>query len=206
MDFSLEELLDLLRGGFTLEEYQYLNQLINHRTIIFNEEVSESIVEKVYLPLKEFENDSDTSPITLIINSIGGSVADGFFLAQYLTNYQKPLTILVCGYAASMSTVILAAGGKNDKITRKCYPCSYGLIHDGNITMAAGTEAKSASDVMAFNDKVDRDIRDFIIANTNITEELYDSKARHQWFLSAQEMLELNLIDEIIGTDVKSND
>ena len=51
---------------------------------------------------------------------------------------------------------------------------------------------------MAFNNKVDEDIRNFIISNTNITEELYDSKARKQWFISAEEALELNLIDEIM--------
>ena len=60
---------------------------------------------------------------------------------------------------------------------------------------------------MAFNKRVDAEVRQFIIDNTDITAELYDSKVRHQWFLSAQEMLDLNLIDEIIGyTDVKNND
>ena len=39
---------------------------------------------------------------------------------------------------------------------------------------------------------------EFIITNTNITEELYDSKARKQWFISAEEALELNLIDKIM--------
>ena len=52
---------------------------------------------------------------------------------------------------------------------------------------------------MAFNDSVDTQIRDFFIANTNITEEQYESKSRHQWFLNSKEMLELNLIDNIYG-------
>ena len=51
---------------------------------------------------------------------------------------------------------------------------------------------------MAFNNLVDENIRKFIITNTNITEELYDSKARKQWFISAEEALELNLIDKIM--------
>ena len=54
---------------------------------------------------------------------------------------------------------------------------------------------------MAFNDKVDNKIKEFFIANTNITSEQYDAQARHQWFLSAEEMKEANLIDEIIGCD-----
>ena len=51
---------------------------------------------------------------------------------------------------------------------------------------------------MAFNNKVDEDIRQFILDNTNITPELYDSKARQQWFISAQEAKELNLIDVVM--------
>ena len=54
---------------------------------------------------------------------------------------------------------------------------------------------------MAFNEQVDNDIRNFILENTNITAEQYDSKTRHQWFLSAKEMKDLNLIDVIIGSD-----
>ena len=34
--------------------YQYFNHYKNHRTIIFNRAVDESIVETVILPLKEF--------------------------------------------------------------------------------------------------------------------------------------------------------
>ena len=52
---------------------------------------------------------------------------------------------------------------------------------------------------MAFNDKVDRQIKDFFIQNTNITEEQYNSHIRHQWFLDANEMLESGLIDRIYG-------
>jgi ATP-dependent Clp protease protease subunit len=156
------------------------------------------VVEKVFLPLRDFEKDSSTEPVTLILNSSGGSVSDGFFLAHYLAHYSKPLNIIITGYAASMAAVILAGGGKNENIIRSCFPCTYGLIHDGYVALAA-SETKTANDIMAFNDSMDKQIRQFFIDNTNITEEMYDSKSRHQWFLSAQEMLDLGLVDRIIG-------
>ena len=158
----------------------------------------EEVVEKVYLPLRDFERDSSTEPVTIILNSNGGSVTDGFFLAHYLTHYKKKLNIIVTGYAASMATTILAAGGHNDNITRYCYPSSFGLIHDGYVALSA-SESKTASDIMTFNDSIDRELRQFILDNTNITAEQFDSKTRHQWFLNAKEMKELNLIDVIIG-------
>lgn len=73
--------------------------------------------------------------MTLILNSIGGTVSDGFFLAHYIANYKKKLNIIVTGCAASMAAVILCGGGKNENVTRYCYPSSYALIHDGYVTL-----------------------------------------------------------------------
>lgn len=196
---DIEELFgDVEKYGFDAATYQYFHQLFDNRTILFNDDVHEDVVEKVFLPLRDFEKDSSTEPVTLILNSSGGSVSDGFFLAHYLAHYSKPLNIIVTGYAASMAAVILASGGKNENVIRSCFPCTYGLIHDGYVALAA-SETKTANDIMAFNDSMDKQIRQFFIDNTNITEEMYDSKSRHQWFLSAQEMLDLGLVDRIIG-------
>lgn len=196
---DLDELLTNMQNfGFDPATYQYFNQLLNHRTIIFNCDVQEDLIEKVYIPLRDFEMDDSMEPITIIMNSSGGSVSDGFFLAHYISQYSKPLNIIVPGYACSMAAVILAGGGKNENVIRSCFPCSYALIHDGYVALAA-QETKTANDIMAFNDNVDRQIRQFFVDNTNITEEEYDSHTRHQWFLRADEMLEAGLIDRIYG-------
>ena len=196
---TLDELFNAVQTqGFDPASYQYFNQLINHRTIVFNAEVAEDIVEKVYIPLRDFEEDDSMEPVTIIMNSEGGSVSDGFFLAHYIAQYSKPLNIIVPGYACSMAAVLLAGGGKNENVIRSCFPCSYALIHDGYVALAA-QETKTANDIMAFNDNVDKKIREFFINNTNITEEEYDSHTRHQWFLTADEMLKAGLIDRIYG-------
>ena len=197
---SLDFLSALTETGLNTVDYQYFHQLFDNRTVIFNQEIQENIVECVYLPLRDFEKDDISAPVTLILNSPGGSVSDGFFLAHYLKGYSKPLNIIVTGYAASMSAVILCAGFNNNNIKRICYPSSYALIHDGYVALTA-SESKTAADIMAFNDEVDKQIRQFILDNSKITPELYDSKTRHQWFLSSSEMKELGLVDEIIGSE-----
>ena len=202
---ELEELLSGILEKLNVTDldpvmYQYYNQLLHHRTIILNDDISEHIIEYVYLPLKAFEEDDSMEPVTLILNSSGGSVSDGFFLAYYLSQYSKPLNIQVLGYACSMATVLLASGGKNENIIRSCYPCSYVLIHDGYVALAAA-EAKTANDIMNFNNEIDQRIRQFFIDNTNLTAEEYDTHARKQWFLFAEEMKEKNLMDKIIGVD-----
>ena len=198
---DIDSLFDLFgKFEFNPSIYQYFHQLLDKRTVLFNADVDEDIVESVYLPLKEFEQDDSDEPITLILNSSGGSVSDGFFLAHYIAQYKKPLNIIVPGYAASMAAVILAGGGKNDNVTRYCFPSTYALIHDGYIAISP-SESKTAGDIMAFNDEKDREIRQFIIDNTDITPEEYDAQARHQWFLNAKKMREKNMIDKIYGVD-----
>ena len=177
--------------------YQYFNQLLKKRTIVLNAEIDESILETVVLPLKDFEQDDSFEPVTLILNTPGGSVADGLMLCNVIDNYKIPLEIIVPSYACSMGTIILCSGNKNPNVIKKAYPFSFALFHSGQTYV--GGESTSVEDVMNFNKSVDNKIRDYIVANTNITEELYDAHHRKQWYISAEEMLEYGLINEIIG-------
>ena len=47
-------------NGWDPETYQYFNQLLNHRTVVFNTLISDSIVERVYLPLKTLKKIAQT--------------------------------------------------------------------------------------------------------------------------------------------------
>lgn len=182
--------------------YQYFNQYKNHRTIVFNRGVDESIVESVILPLKEYEEDDSNAPVKLILSTAGGSVADGLILCNIIDNYTKPLEIYVYGYACSMGTVILCSGNNNPNVTKYCYPFSFGLFHAGY--SAVEGESLSVEDQMAFNKKTDNRIRDYVVANTNITVEEYKANERRQWYLDAQEMKEKGLIDIIIGDEANN--
>lgn len=192
--------INCVESEINLFNYQYFNSLMNNRTILFNGDITDTIVEKVYLPLKNFEEDDSCAPVTLILHSSGGSVSDSFFLANYIEHYKKPLNVVVLGYAASMATVLLVAGANNPNVTRWCYKESYALIHDGYVALGA-SEAGTAQDIMAFNQTIDDHIRDFILSHTKITEDQYTKKGRHQWFIFSEEMKELGLIDKIYGVD-----
>lgn len=180
--------------------YQYFNNLLRHKTIILNAEIDENILETVVMPLKEFETFNGDTPVKLILNTPGGSVADGLMLCNVIDHYTKPLEIVVPSYACSMGTVILCAGNKNPNVIKKCYPFSFGLFHSGQTIV--GGETTTVDDIVDFNRAVNAQIREYVIQNTNISPELYDSHYRKQWYLTAQEMLEYKLVDEIIGSEV----
>ena len=179
--------------------YQYFNHYKNHRTIIFNRAVDENIVEMVILPLLEYERDDSNEPVKLILSTVGGSVSDGLILCNIIDNYKKPLKIYVYGYACSMGTIILCAGNKNPNVKKYCYPFSFGLFHAGYSAIEG--ESLSVEDQIEFNKKTDSTIRNYVVSNTNITEEEYKHNERRQWYLNAREMKEKGLIDIIIGED-----
>lgn len=197
----LEDLTALLdTSSIDPATYQYFNKLENERTIIFNQEVDDRIVERVAIPLMDFEKDSSQDPVTLIFATVGGSISDGFVLCNIIDQYKKPLNIIVLGYAASMGTIMLAAGAKNPNVTRKCYPFSYALLHAGSTAFSG--ETLSVEDTMEFNKKIDQKVRKFIISHTNVSEEEYTQHERKQWFFDAEDMLKYGFVDEIIGKEV----
>lgn len=192
---DLTALLDI--NSIDPATYQYFTKLQKERTIIFNQEIDERIFEQVALPLLDFEKDDSNAPVTLIMATVGGSISDGFVLCNIIDNYTKPLNIIILGYAASMGTIMLAAGAHNPNVTRKCYPFSYALLHAGSAAFSG--EALSVQDTLEFNKKIDDKVRKFIISHTNITEDEYSQHERKQWFLDAEDMLKYGFVDEIIG-------
>lgn len=179
--------------------YQYFKKLENERTIIFNQEMDERVVERVAIPLLDFEKDSNSDPVTVIFATVGGSISDSFILCNIIDNYKKPLNIIVLGYAASMGTILLAAGSHNPNVTRKCYPFTYALLHAGSTAFSG--ESLTVQDTLEFNKRVDEKVKQFILSHTNISEEEYNQHERKQWFLDADDMLKYGFVDEIIGKE-----
>lgn len=196
------EFLDIVKEYSDLDivNYEYFNQRFNHRTIVLNAEIDENILEAVVMPLKEFEKDDSDEPITLILNTPGGSVADGMMLCSVIDHYSKKLNIFVPAYACSMGTIILCSGNNNPNITKKCFPFTFALFHSGEEYLSG--EAHSVRDRQNFNEEIDKRIRNYVIKNTKIPAELYDSHYRDQWYLNAHELVEYGMINEIIGGDI----
>lgn len=176
--------------------YQYFNNLLNHRTIVFNSEVDDTILESIMLPLMNFEKDDSDEPITLIINTDGGDVINSMPLLNIIDNYKKRLNI-ICFHAFSMGANIMCAGKHNPNVKKYCYPYSYLLFHNGQSAVAA--EARTVEDFINFYKKLDENIGNYIVSHTNIPKEEYETFDRKQVFLDSKKMLLYGIVDEIIG-------
>ena len=177
------------------DEYQYYRGLKSRRLII-NGEISDQILERITLPLLEMDRDGTGKPIEIIVNTVGGDVYSGFCLVDIIDQIHTPTTIHIMGMAASMGLFIAIAGKNNPNVHTVCHPFSVGLLHSGSQYME-GT-AHAVKDTFNFSQHYEDKIKDYILSHSKIDEDLYEKVERKEYWMDAQEMLRLGIVDEIL--------
>ena len=194
IDAVLEELLES-PTSIAPREYQYYLGLTKRR-LIFNDTVTNDIVEKLIIPLIDMDEDGTGEPIEIIMCSPGGSTFDGLIFCDVIDRLKTPTTIKVMGYAYSMGGIFLSAGSKNPHVTKVCYPFSTALLHGGD-TLLQGN-SYSVKDTFEFHKRIDHRIKEYILSNTKITAEEYEKMERSEWYMDSETMLEKGLVDKIL--------
>lgn len=195
-NFEMDEAFTGMKKSPTFSEYIHWQEL-KDRILVINDGIDDLVVEEFIMPIikwnkeDEGKNSEDRKPITIYLNTPGGDIFSGLILAEVIKKSVTPVHIVVFAYAASMGSVLLVSGHK-----RQAYEFSNVLIHDGN-TGISGSSNK-VKDHMKYIEKKNEQIKKFIIGNSKITEERYDSMADREWWITAEEALELGIIDEII--------
>lgn len=186
-------------------EYPYSTSIYSHhqyyemlkkRTIVFNDSMDDFTVEYGIVPLLEMAKTK--GPIHILLQTPGGPLfSGGMVMCDILDNIEVPVTITVLGQAFSMGMYLLMAGYNNPNVTKRAYKHSVGLLHGGDVNIC-GT-ASQTKDFMEFNDHYEEKLKQYVLSHSRITEEEYDKKWHKELFLTADQMLELGIIDEIIG-------
>lgn len=100
---------------------------LRDRKIFLIGEVNDESCNKLIKELMYMEGENSTSPITLYINSPGGSVSSGLAVYDTIRLMKSPVRAVVTGIAASMGSIILLACEKEN---RYMLPSSKIMIHD----------------------------------------------------------------------------
>ena len=175
--------------------YQYYKNLKN-RKIIINEEIGDNLLETATLPFIEMDNDGTGNPIEIIISTVGGEIYSGFNLVDQIENAKSPVTIHIMSMAASMGFLIAMAGKNNPNVKTVCHPFSVGLLHSGSQYMEGSAHA--VKDTFDFSQHYEEKIKNYILTHTKIDENLYEKIERKEYWMDADEMKRLGVVDEII--------
>lgn len=197
MDITLEELLAMLKPTGMPDPvlYQYYRNLLN-RKIVINEQIGDGLLETAILPFIEMDNDGTGEPIEIIISTVGGEIYNGFNLVDQIEKAKSPVTIHIMAMAASMGFLIAMAGKNNPNVKTVCHPFSVGLLHSGSQYMSGSAHA--VKDTFDFSQHYEEKIKEYILSHTKIDEQLYDKVERKEYWMDADEMVRLGIVDEII--------
>lgn len=176
-------------------EVQYL-KMLKERKILYNEDCSSNIIEMVLLPLQQLANDGSNAPIEIVLNTDGGEYFEVLVLCNFIETIKCPLTITILGKACSAGIYLAMAGKNNPQVTRRCYPFSIGLLH-GGYQQIAGTLTQHI-DQVDFTKEYEKQIKAYVLCNSNIASELYDTMYRNDWYFNASALLEKGIVDYII--------
>jgi ATP-dependent Clp protease protease subunit len=138
--------------------------------------------------------DNPNKPITMYINSPGGSVYDGMSIYDVMNFVSCPVGTTCCGTAASMGAVLLAAGEKGK---RNALPHSQIMLH----APSGGTGRATAPDFRIAAAEMEKceNMLYTVLANDMGKDFEYVKKIcdRDHW-LTPEEAVSEGVIDEII--------
>ena len=137
--------------------------------------------------------DIEMPHIQVLLSTYGGSVYDGLALYDAIKASKTKVDVIIGGKSMSMGTIIMLGSE-----TRKAYRNTTFMIHE----MTSGYLGKLADleNDLGESKRLQKILWDIITSETKITQKQLDDiyEKKKDWYLSAEEALELGLITEII--------
>lgn len=133
----------------------------------------------------------DRQPIKIYIDSGGGDLCATLTMIDAIKMSKTPVWTINVGAAYSGGFFSFIAGHK-----RFAYPHSTFLYHEGS-TQYGGDAGKFRNLAEFYTKKQLPMLKDITLKYTNISDELYEEKKRDDWWITADEALELGICDVI---------
>ncbi len=140
----------------------------------------------------ELKEKDSGKPITVSINSPGGSVFDGVAIYSLLAERRERVKVEVYGIAASIASVIALSG-----IELVMRDGSFFMIHDPwSLTMGDATEHRKTADIL---DKIGGQIMDIYRQHTYMTDEELDQAMKEETWYTSKEAVEMGFAVRVEG-------
>ena len=164
------------------------------RNILITGEINDELALRVMLLLRDLDNENH-DPITLYINSPGGSVSAGLTIVDNMRLVKSPVYTLCYGMAASMGAVIFASGEKGH---RYCLKHSEVMIHQPWRTLESAYK-QSDLEIVSAHMRRTREALEQVLADAagKTIEEMHAACEKDNW-LTAEDAVSMGLADKIL--------
>ena len=170
-----------------------LKMMLKSRSILCSEVVTDRLARKVHSQLILMQQEDEKTPITVYINSPGGSADSGFAIYDAIRFFKPPVRTVVNGLCASAAVMIYLAAPKDRRYST---PNSRFLLHQPS-TMAMGSASDiriSAEEIVKLRERYN----EIVAAETGKKADQVTEDADRDFWLSPEDAAKYGLVGKII--------
>src|SRR6218665_3933911 len=177
--------------------YDIFSRLLKERIIFLTGPVEDTMATLVCAQLLFLEAENPKKEIALYINSPGGVVTAGMAIYDTMQFIKPAVSTLCIGQAASMGSLLLAAGEKG---MRFATPNARIMVHQpsGGFSGQASDIERHAKDIL----KMKRKLNEVYVKHCGRTYEEVEQALDRDNFMTSEEARDWGLIDQVITSRV----
>jgi ATP-dependent Clp protease, protease subunit len=176
--------------------YDIFSRLLMDRIVFLGSPVNDDVANIIIAQLLFLDADGPGKPISMYINSPGGSVPAGFAIYDTMQFLQSPVNTMCVGMAASMGAFLLAAGHKG---RRAALPHARIMMHQPSGGATQGTAADIeivAKEILFMRGKM----YELMARHTGQPLERIEREFDRDYYMSAAEAKKYGIIDTVVST------
>jgi ATP-dependent Clp protease protease subunit len=175
--------------------YDIYSRLLKERVVFLVGVVTETTANLIVAQLLFLESENPDKDIFFYINSPGGSVSAGLAVYDTMQFIKPDVSTLCVGQAASMGSLLLAAG---DKDKRFILPNSRVMIHQpmGGFQGQATDIEIHAKEILYLRQR----LNEILAKHTGKSVETIARDTERDFFLGAEDAVKYGLVDKVLTT------
>src|SRR5438128_9916976 len=174
--------------------YDIFSRLLKERIIFITGSIEDGMATLVIDQLLFLEADNPKKEISIYINSPGGIVTSGMAIYDTMHFIRSPVSTLCVGQAASMASLLLAAGDKN---MRFAMPNARIMLHQPS----GGFEGQ-ATDIMLHAQEIlnlKKRLNEIYVKHTGQPLKKIEDALERDYFLTGEMAMEWGIVDKVIN-------
>ena len=184
--------------GRTERSWDIYSRLLKDRLIFIGTPIDDYVANGVIAQLLFLQMEDPKKDISIYINSPGGSVTDGMAIYDTINYLRCDVATFCIGQAASMATVLLAAGTPGKRYS---LPNSRVMIHQpqGGATGQTSDISIAAKEILRWRERLNQ----VLAEHTGQTAEQVAKDSDRDYYMTAAEAKQYGIVDHVITNKVE---
>ncbi len=172
--------------------YDIFSRLLKERIVFVSGPIEDNMATIVTAQLLFLESENPKKDIAMYINSPGGIVSSGLAIYDTMQYIRCPITTVCIGQAASMGSLLLAAGDKDSRIA---LPNARVMVHQpsGGFRGVASDIERHAEEIIELKQR----LNEIYVKHTGQDYDTIERTLDRDSFMTAEEARAFGIVDKV---------